>query len=525
MKIIIDLYKKFFWIGLIIISIMGVACDLVLTRHGAGASGDAVWYLQGAENLLKGIGYGILRSDGFIPNKMYPPFYSITLAGLSVMGLPLIVIARFFNALLLGIIIFLIGWLVYQLTHSPITSIIASCFILLSFDYLFIFTWAMSEPLYIFLSVVSFCLFYQYHKHRKPIYSYLMVFFAGLSVITRYIGISLVAAMCLWVLIFEQKKIKSRILDVIILILIGILPTIIFFIVSSGQAQAAGRSEILFRLIPRENLVQIEIALIGWYSPVFSNISNLMRYIVEILLLLISISPYLFYYKSINRLPIDNPGFLLRNQMLSIAYISFYLIIMLLSIILSLAGNPTDSSKNQVLRYILPIYPIFILFMAIMFYLIYQKLSQLRKVLYIQFSPLLVSISLSLILLYNFSRQALTPQHYGYTEIINNYPQLVDQLDLYSASRPIITNNYELTYFMINKPVYSIPGRGDELTGIPNPNYRKLMDNIMKEIKDNGVVVLFISTPDDIVEYQSLLAGLHIIDKYDQITLYSINGK
>jgi hypothetical protein len=129
-----------------------------------------------------------------------------------------------------------------------------------------------------------------------------------------------------------------------------------------------------------------------------------------------------------------------------------------------------------------------------------------------------------LILLNNFSRQARTPQHYGYTEIKNNFPQLVDQLVLYSASRPILTNNYELAYFLIDKPVYSIPGRGDELTGIPNPNYARLMDNIMKEIKDNGVVVLFISTPDDMVEYQSLLAGLHVIGKYDQISLYSITG-
>jgi hypothetical protein len=525
MKIIISLYKKYYWIGLIIISMIGIRYDLILTKQGAGASGDSVWYLQGAENLIKGLGYGILRSDGFIPNKMFPPFYSITLAGLSVTGLPLMVMGRFFNALLLGLVIFLIGWLVYQLTGSPTTSIIASCFVFLSFDFFFIFTWVMSEPLYTFLSVVCLCLFYQYHKYRKPVYLYSSVFFAGLSVITRYIGISLVAAICSWVLIFEPKKIRSRILDVTILFLIGILPAVIFLIASSGNPQAAGRSAILFRSIPKENLVQLEKALIGWYSPIFSTIPKLMRRLLEILLLLISISPYLFYFRSINRTPIDKPGFLLRDQFLALIYIGFYLIIMLLSIILSLAGNPTDSSKNQVLRYILPIYPIFILFMAIMFYLIYQKLCQPWKIPYIQYSPLLVSISLSLVLLNNFSWQVKTPQHFGYTEIKNSYPKLVDQLILYSASRPILASNYELAYFLIDKPVFSIVGRGNELTGIPDPNYSRYMDNIMKEIKDNGVVILFISNPDNMVEYQSVLADLHVIDEYGQITLYSTTGK
>ena len=523
MKLNHGFFQRTWWIGLLLISGIGIAIDLALTSKGVGASGDSVWYLQGAENLLKGIGYGILRSDSFIPNKMYPPFFSISLAGLGLTGLPLLVIARFFNAALLGFDIFMIGWLAYQLTHSPVASILASAFVLLSFNILILHTWAMSEPLYISLSILSFVLIYLFQQKGKPIHLYLAVFLAGLSVITRYIGISLVMAVCLWTILFGRTKFKLRLLDISIMVIIGVLPTVIFLAANSSQAHSAvGRAEILFRLIPKVNLAQLERALLGWYSPIAgSGIPHKYLHISIIVLLLISVAPYILFIIPNNRFLEDRIGGLLRNQWLSIIYISLYFITMILSISLSLTGNPTDSSQNQVLRYLVPIYPIFILFMTVMFYIYSWKLTSLRM---IKFTPLAVGSLLLVLLLFNFIGQVKIPQSYGYTDIRNNHPDLVTQLKSIKPTRPIITNNYELVYFLIDRPVYSIPGKGDELTGKPNPNYLQLMKKIDELIAADGVIVLYGTSPEDTIQDQALLSDLHVINSYSDITLYSITG-
>ena len=523
MKLNQGFFQRTWWIGLLLISGIGIAIDMALTSKGAGASGDSVWYLAGAENLLKGIGYGILRSDGFIPNNMYPPLYSISLASLGLTGLPLLVIARFFNAVLLGFDIFMIGWLAYQLTHSPVASILASAFVLLSFNFLFIHTWAMSEPLYISLSILSFVLIYLFEQKGKPIFLYLAVFLAGLSVITRYIGISLVMAICLWTILFGRTKFGRRILDLTIMVIIGVLPTVIFLAANSTQAHSAvGRTEILFRLIPKENLAQLEKALLGWYSPVAGSvIPHTYLHISFIILLLVSVGPYIFLILPNKRFLEDRIRDLLRNQFLSIFYISLYFITMILSISLSLAGNPTDSSQNQVLRYLVPIYPIFILFMTVMFHVYSWKLTSLRL---IKFTPFAVGSLLLVLLLFNFTGQVKIPQSYGYTDIRNSWPALVKQLKSIQPTRPIITNNYELVYFLIDRPVYSIPGKGDELTGKPNPNYPQLMRKIDELIAADGVVVLYGASPEDIIQDQALLANLHVINSYSDVTLYSITG-
>jgi hypothetical protein len=65
------LAKKFYWIPLLIVALAGLAVDLYLTRNGAGITGDGVWYVQGAENILGGHGYSLQRADGFIPITLF----------------------------------------------------------------------------------------------------------------------------------------------------------------------------------------------------------------------------------------------------------------------------------------------------------------------------------------------------------------------------------------------------------------------------------------------------------------------
>ena len=74
-------------VGSLIISALAVVAALYLTRSGAGASGDSVHFLMGAENILEGNGYSRTAGDGTTrPITHFPPLYSILIAAIGVFG-------------------------------------------------------------------------------------------------------------------------------------------------------------------------------------------------------------------------------------------------------------------------------------------------------------------------------------------------------------------------------------------------------------------------------------------------------
>ncbi len=522
-------FNQYVWAFLLILAGIGVALDLIVIRHGVGASGDAVWYMQGAENILKGYGYGIMRGDGFLPTTMFPPFYSVILAGLGWFGISIYELAGLLNAILLGANIYLTGWIIYRLTRSPSASILASVFTLLCFDLFVLHTWAMSEPLYLTLTLLSLLLILHYQENGKRPALALAGLAAGLSVITRLVGISLVATLCLWILVFGKGSMKKRFLEAVIPGIIGLLPVAIFFIRNAALTEPiAGRSALVLHAIPIENYISIAQTLTSWFFPGILNLVPLFfKVVLFVGLMLLSALLFFFSVRHLFFTEDDSQRLYTQYEYLLLIFLAFYGFTFIGSIYLSLAGSPTNWTSTQTTRYLTPIFPVFLILIILAYLRVQRAVSARGKV----YGSVAIGLVLAFLAFYfnNFSSLYRKGIYLGYTEIRNDFPTLVDEMKSIDSARPLIASNYELVTFLAGRPVYSMPGEGDELTGIANPDLPQLLANITDLIDKGAILVVYRVPPDETFYYDSLINDLTMINTFGNggisISLYTKTGE
>jgi 4-amino-4-deoxy-L-arabinose transferase-like glycosyltransferase len=508
------------WVFLLIIAGVGMILDLIVIRNGVGASGDAEWYMQGAENILKGYGYGLLVGKEFIPTSMFPPFYSIFLAGLGLFGITIFHLAGIMNTLLLGTNIILTGWIILKLTGSIPASIIASTFTLLRFDLFVLHTWAMSEPLYLTLTLFCFLSFYSYQKKGQTRYLVLAGLLAGLSVITRYVGISLAATLCIWTLFFGLGSMKKRWLDGAILLTLCLVPVALFFIRNAVISDTiSGRSALVFHAIPIENYIDLMQTLSSWYFPmILSSVPYFFKKVVFIALLFLSLILFIFSIRYPSTRKVKDQPLFTYFEFLFLIFLILYGLTFMGSIHFSLIGGPI-----QISRYLTAIFPVFLL-LAVLIFLRVQRALSSKGIFYGGVGIGLVIVILALYI-YNFSSLYKGGVYLGYTEIRNEFPELINELESIDRAQPIIASNYELISFLVDRPVHSMPGEGDELTGIANPNFPQLLKRITDLIDKGAILAVYRSTPDETFHYDSLINDMTILHTYGNgwisITLYT----
>ena len=145
-----------------------ISFSLLSDERRVGISGDSVRYVMGAENLVAGRGYSRTIGDGTTtPIKGFPPLYSIVLAATIMIGFNPFEGARLINAVLYAGSIVLTSFLVLRATRSPAAGLAAGFMVIAISQVLRTHTWAMTEPLYIFLSLLVFLLLDSYLENGR----------------------------------------------------------------------------------------------------------------------------------------------------------------------------------------------------------------------------------------------------------------------------------------------------------------------------------------------------------------------
>ncbi|MGH2619655.1 MAG: hypothetical protein ACRDHG_03665, partial [Anaerolineales bacterium] len=143
--------------GRVALGAIGLSGSLLVayaTRWGPWAFSDGAGYLILARNLLRGRGLGLLRASGeFQPLSLHPPLFPIALAGFGLVAPDLIQVARWLNTALFGITIVLAGGLVYRAVGRWWLAALAGLTVLAAPLLIYLFSGAMSEPLFFVLSL------------------------------------------------------------------------------------------------------------------------------------------------------------------------------------------------------------------------------------------------------------------------------------------------------------------------------------------------------------------------------------
>jgi len=230
-----------------LLSLFGAWLIFYGTALSPWGGADSVEYLVSARNMLRGIGIGYYSANGiFYWISLHPPFYPIVLGAVSLPGLDLIEAARWLNIVLFALTIGLTGWLFWRYSSSPALAVLAGLLVMAFPQMLVMSTAAMSEPLFIFLSILDALLLIAYFRSGRRRFLLLAALVAGLAALARYIGIALIGSGVVSVFLFCRGKWLERIKQTILYFGLAGLPLAAWFGFSyfGANHSVAGRTSL-----------------------------------------------------------------------------------------------------------------------------------------------------------------------------------------------------------------------------------------------------------------------------------------
>ena len=197
--------RRLIW--LLPLALAGIILLWYCTPMGLGLGGDSYYYVGGARNILSGAGFARLAATGEArPITHFPPLFSVCLALLTGLGLDTTQAARWFNAGLFGVNVFLVGWLIWRGTQSWLSSLGGALIFLASPAMLAVHSWVLSEPLFLccLLLAITWLSFYLERGRRRDLV--VSAILASFACLTRYVGLALVAAAVLAILLWPGRR-------------------------------------------------------------------------------------------------------------------------------------------------------------------------------------------------------------------------------------------------------------------------------------------------------------------------------
>jgi hypothetical protein len=253
---------------LVLLSIIASGIMLAATPYGSGLIGDSFYYISGARTIAAGHGMGRIAGDGeFSPTTKYPPMFSLLLACGELAGINAIEGARWLNAILFGLSVFLAGIALLKITRSFGFSIFGALLITVSPGMISVYSWAMSEPLYIALSIAGLLLLHQFFVVRKWFYLLFSALVIAAAFLTRYIGGSLTLAAAGILLLDGTANFRQKVKNLVLFCGVSMTPVLAWFYRNYSLTKNFANRRADFTPIPRKLLSDGAMTIWSWLLP------------------------------------------------------------------------------------------------------------------------------------------------------------------------------------------------------------------------------------------------------------------
>lgn len=255
--------NRLFVLLVVILALAGVALAAFSTPKGLGLVNDSVAYINGARGLVEGSGYGRLAGDGTIkPITHFPPGFSVVLALFGLVGMDAIPAARIVNLGLFALNIVLIGLLAQRVTRSGWGGVLAAALFAFSDALLGVHAYALSEPLFLTLTMGSMLALLQAVELFPPrAYNagWVMALIvsgdlAGLAYLTRYVGLALLPVGVL-VLLLTAGAWKQRLQRAAIFLAGALLWILVWTVRNAALVGSATNRTFGYHAVPLQNLL------------------------------------------------------------------------------------------------------------------------------------------------------------------------------------------------------------------------------------------------------------------------------
>jgi len=479
---------SFLTLGLL--TVIGLFLVLRSTPEGLGLSDDSIAYIAGARSLIAGHGYHEAWLVSNNPMTHFPPGFSSALAVIGLLGLDPLRGARFLNALLFGLCTGLIGTLGWRMTKSLAAGLVLAALFALNGSLLQVYTTAMSEPLFIFLSLLAFWMFDLYFERDAHwLWLVLCGIFVGVAYLTRYAGLALVATFLVALFIlydtWRQRLVSAGIF------LASALPWILGWSIRNFLATGnTTNRELTWHPITASNfnttlytISQFLVPVEDWRKQLYKApglFIILTALILLVALVWVGIKAWKYFrYPLTPCSPLPQGEGLGMRETISFTtgvYIFGYIASIIASMLLF------DASTKFQLRILAPIFISLLILLVLFGVWLWEKRRELAIVL------VLLVIGMSI---YNqiVTVQELSKGGQGFASFVWYDSKAMAYLRTIPRAVIIYTNETGAVYLYTGRPTYSLPNGFDPVTAQPRPGYEQGVALIHQQILDKQAVL------------------------------------
>jgi len=512
---------------------IGTFLILKATPEGLGLSDDSIAYIAGARSLIAGHGYREAWLASNEPVTHFPPGFSSVLAFLGLFKLDPLRGTRFVNALLFGFNAGLLGILVWRMTPSLIAGLVIAALFITNGEMLQVHAVAMSEPLFIFLSLLSFWMFDLYFE-RPPSsigngsageWWWLVAcgVFAGLAYLTRYAGLALAATFI--VALFVLRSNWRKRLTSIMIFLGGFLPWAVGWAIRNQLvAGNATNRTFAWHGISSENLLTGRYVVSEFLIPVelWRRIVYRQTGIIEALIVIILGSVLVWvavkawkYFSRPHQFPIGHGGGREAREVISFTA-GLYIFAYLASIISSMLMF--DAATKFKLRILSPVF-VSLLILLVAFG-IWMRNKRRWLVVIATITVLVFSLYKQTITIQNWSKSGLGYASFQWydSEAMAYLRKLPDDVMIY-------TNEPGAVYLYVGRGARVLPYHYDAVTAQQRPGFDEGVTRIQGEINDGTAVLAIFDNGDNIAhsDVDAITNGLHLALRAQSDSIYTSN--
>lgn len=508
-------YASFVILGLI--AVIGTFLVLKATPEGLGLSGDAIAYIAGARSILAGNGY---REAFLVSNQLvthYPPGFPAVLAFIGLSGLDPWRGARFLNALLFGLNAVLLGILGWRTTKSLSAGLVLATLFVANGSLLQVHAAAMSEPLFIFFSLLSFWMFDLYFERDNHwLWLVLCGIFVGAAYLTRYAGLALVAIFIVALFVLHRDW-RNRLISISIFIF-SIIPWAVGWAIRNEIVAGRATNRILvWHPITAANfdttlfsisvfLMPVEQWRLALYkTPIIFILLSALILGAALIWLLVKTRKYFTPTAAEKSVKSRSEVIVFTNALYIFGYVA--------SILASMSFF--DASTKFKLRILSPIFVSLLILLVILGTWLWKKRREVVIVLTI------------LILGMSIYGQAATVSDWakggqGFASFVWYRSKAMEFLRALPPNVQIYTDQPQAVYFYTARGTYTLPDRFDPVTTEARPGFETGVKQMQTEIKAGRAVLAIFSgsdmSPQDV---SAMSAGLYLGFKGSGAEIYT----
>ena len=515
---------------LFLLAVLGTLLILRTTPQGLGLSDDSIAYVAGARSMLEGHGYreAWLASNG--PVTHFPPGFSSVLAFFGLFGLDPLRGTRFVNAILFGLNAGLLGVLVWRMTPSLTAGIVIATLFVTSGEMLHIHAVAMSEPLFIFLCLLSFWNFDLYFEFPpssvgKGIagewwWLVACASFSGMAYLTRYAGLALVATF-LVAICFLRTSWRKRFTSIGIF-LAGFLPWVLGWAIRNRLvADNVTNRTFVWHPITLENIsigrYEVSTFLIpveAWRKEIFKQ-----PYIIETLIVIILGAALVWtllkawnYISRPNQLAAMGRGGKPSRQVISFT-VALFIFAYLASILASM--TMFDAATKFQLRILAPVYVG--LFILLVDAGVWLRNKNRAVVIVLTFIFLGFSVYKQSVTIPQWQKSGL-----GYASFKWYDAEAMAYLRDLPTDIKIYTNEPGAVYLYVHRGAVVLPDRVDSATTLAREDFEAGVVAMQAEVNGGQAVLALFDHGGNIAQdVPALTEGLHLTYKSQGDFIYS----